>query len=498
MFVRFVLCALLLAAPRLYADVGLILSEPTADGASIWTSAGHASVYLSRICPETPIKMRLCRAGEPGSVLTSYSTFGEDAPYQWNIVSLNIFLYGVGDEKQRPLYAWPALRRQLQQRFQKKYLSEICTHPPCATLRKAHWQDMVAANFVREVYMFRVNTTLEQDMDLVAKFNTQPNQNRFNGLTHNCADFARDVLNTYFPGAAHADVINDFGFTSPKAISKSFSHYGQRHPELDFRVERFAQIPGHYRPSSDSRKGTEVAFRSKKWLFPMLLKSHELGLFAASYLLTGRFNPDHELRRRPSLEVAEIDAQLAAARSRSDEFDAAKIHELQLQRDRECEGMLGAAHEWKTYRESLDRLVDQAIERGLITRREDLSAALRNLDRRSQALIDENGAVWLDVTDRGVVRRAGISLSNVNAPGSDQQLAFVILLARVDHILRGRRKARELMPQFRADWELLEATRARLDWPDYNSKDEIKVAAGAAGGKRTAKGVDSPAQDHER
>ena len=82
--------------------------------------------------------------------------------------------------------------------------------------------------------------------------------------------------------------------TSPKAISKSFTHYARRHPALGLHVIRFSQLPGRFTPSHDVRKGTESAFRSKKWLLPMLLRWHELVLFAGSYAQTGRFNPECE------------------------------------------------------------------------------------------------------------------------------------------------------------------------------------------------------------
>jgi hypothetical protein len=35
-------------------------------------------VCLSRVCAETPVKLRLCRAGEQGSVISNYTSLGED------------------------------------------------------------------------------------------------------------------------------------------------------------------------------------------------------------------------------------------------------------------------------------------------------------------------------------------------------------------------------------------------------------------------------------
>jgi hypothetical protein len=127
----------------------LLLSEPTGQGASRWTSAGHAAVYFSRICPASPVELRLCGPGENGSVLSNYEKLGEDQPYAWNVVSLNTFLYGVDDVKDRPLFASQKLRKELQDRFWEHSLLQVCGGPPCSDNPRAQWRNMVAAPFVR-------------------------------------------------------------------------------------------------------------------------------------------------------------------------------------------------------------------------------------------------------------------------------------------------------------------------------------------------------------
>src|SRR5262249_33665398 len=122
------------------------MSESLGQGTSKWTSAGHSSIYFSRLCPETPVKMRLCGEGEEGSVLTNYHHFSEDKPYEWNLVPLSLFLLGVENEAQRPLYATPDLRRTLQERYKEKYLSDLCQGPQCDD-PQAEWRDLVASSF---------------------------------------------------------------------------------------------------------------------------------------------------------------------------------------------------------------------------------------------------------------------------------------------------------------------------------------------------------------
>ena len=467
--------------PQLHADVGLLLSEPTGEGASRWTSAGHAAVYFSRICPASPIQLRLCGPGENGSVLSNYAHLGEDQDYEWNVVPLNIFLYGVDDAEDRPLFASQRLRKELQQRFLERNLLPVCAEPPCTDNPRTRWRSMVAAPFVRGIYLFRVKTTLEQDLTLIAKFNSIPNVNHFNFFIDNCADFARGIINTYFPGAARPDHINDFGMTSPKAIAKSFSRHAQRHPELEFYIVRFGQVPGTFKQTGDCHKGTEVAFRTKKWLVPMLFRSQEFGPLAPSYMLTGRFNPERELRQRPTEHTAAIALEMDAARS---DKHHALVRKLQHEDQRARADVLGTSEIWKDYAEALDTLVDLAVEKELIADRSALRRLFRELDARGTFAVDEGGAVWLELPDGIFIRHVGISASNIDAPGSDPQLAFLIMLARVDRILHSPSKNRELLPQFQQDWELLARTRARMDWADGPAV-VVAAAPGPVGGTRS-------------
>lgn len=452
---------LLLASSRcLYADVGLLLHESVNEGISEWTNAGHAAIYFSSICPASPVEMRLCEPGEQGSVLSNYTDFDESQPYEWNVVPLNVFLYGVEDEKDRPLYASLALREALQERYRKRYLTELCSGPPCTTNLRANWRDMVAATFARDIYLFKVKTTLEQDVALIEKFNARPNVNRFNSFTRNCADFASEVINTYFPRAVRMDHVNDFGMTSPKAIAKSFTHYAQKRPALRLQVIRFSQIPGEFKPSRDCRKGTEVIFRSKRWLFPMLVRSNELVLFATSYFATGRFNPERELRRRPTEDVSIIQQESKTARSLG---NSALVKQLEASMMQERSEMIGTAEEWRTASNAFAELTGEAIDHGLMEKALP-GSFLRDLGAQTAVVLDESGAAWLEWTDQVIRRKLGLSASNVNAPESDPRLAYLVLLARVDRVLRSSSKNREMMPQFKADWQLLERARAELGW----------------------------------
>jgi hypothetical protein len=268
------------------------------------TGTGRSAVYFSRICPESPVKLRLCGPNEQGSVMSNYINIGEDQPFEWNIVTLSMYLYGVEDPRDRPLFGSFKIKHLLEERYRAKYLTEDCGGPPCATSYKAEWREMVAATLIRSIYIFLIDTTADQDRELIANFNSSPNRNHFNGVTSNCADFTRRVVNTYFPHATNPDYINDFGMTSPKAIARSLTRYALRHPEANLRVLHFAQVPGNIKRSSECRDGTEQLYRSKEFLIPMVIfADHELPAVMASYLIKGRFNPEHEFEKHPAAEM---------------------------------------------------------------------------------------------------------------------------------------------------------------------------------------------------
>jgi len=466
-----ILLGLFLGCTVLRADVGLLLSETPAEGLWQWVNLGHSAIYLSRLCPETPIKLRLCDAGESGSVISVYKGLEEDRDFEWNAVPLSMFLYGVEDERDRPLLAWPALYGLLQDRARASYLAGVCQAAPCSVNQHGNWRYLFAATFIRNAYIFQMKTTLQQDVALMVHLNTRPNVNHFNGVTNNCADFAAEVLNFYFPGSARTDHINDFGMTSPKAITKSLTHYARRHPQLNLRVFRFAQVPGTYKKSGDARKGTEVFFRSKEFLLPMLLRPHELAVFVGSYALSGRFNPEHELRRQPGADnvFPSYQAKLEQLQAQSNQVRPLLLADfvelpVPLPAVRPKDELLGTGAQWKSYRDALHELTNEAIGKQLIPDVKALHKLVKELGVRGQTSLDPDGAAWLETTEDGMERRVGVAASNINAPGSDPELAYLIMLARVDEMMHRSAKDRELLPYFQRDWELLLESRRRL-WP---------------------------------
>jgi hypothetical protein len=318
---------------------------------------------------------------------------------------------------------------------------------------------MVAATLIRSIYIFVIDTTVEQDRELISEFNSSPNKNHFNGLTWNCADFTRRVINAYFPHATNPDYINDFGMTSPKAVAHSFTRYALRHPDADFRVLHFAQVPGTIKRSRECRAGTEQLYRSKKFLIPLIIfADHELPVVAVSYLLTGRFNPEHELEEHPTAAATEMGHEIELAKA---EKDKARSKQLETDEIRERARVVGTSEEWKEYRKAFDSITDEAIRDEIIPDSKHLDRFFKNLDEAGTPFADGDGAVWLQISDNGEILRVGLSASNILAQGSDPQLAYELLLARANRVLKSPKHSRETMPEFKQDWSLLQSSRMK-------------------------------------
>ena len=454
----FLLLLVCLACSCAYGDVGVVLNDSLDTSVARITGSGHSAVYLSRICPDSPVKLRLCRPDEQGSVISNYTTLGEDQPFEWNIVPLSMYLYGVEDPRYRPIFGSWKIKHVLEERYREKYLSGYCISRFCQTSSNAEWREMVGATLSRSLYIFVVETTVQQDLDLIAEFNSHPNVNHFNGLTRNCADFTRRVINTYFPHATSPDHLNDFGMTSPKAIARSFTHYALRHPEAHFRVLHFAQLPGTIKRSSEPRNGTEQLYHSKKLLVPMIIfAGHELPAVAASYILR-RFSPEHEFEEHPTAEATEIGYEIQHAKA---EKDLPLVAQLEADENQERAQAVGTSQEWKEYREAFRSIVGEAVREEIIPDHDNLNRVLKRLDRAGKPFADSNGAVWTEISERGKTTLVGLSVSNIFAPGSDSHFGYELVLAHTGGVLKSPKHGRETIVEFKEDWALLQNARMK-------------------------------------
>jgi hypothetical protein len=209
--------------------------------------------------------------------------------------------------------------------------------------------------------------------------------------------------------------------------------------------------------STECRNGTEQLYHSKKLLVPMILfADHELPFMAASYLLTGRFNPEHALEQHPTAETSDIKEEIREAKGQNDVF---RKEQLEAVANQEGAQLVGTAQEWKQYREEFGSLTNEAISREIIPSTDFLGRLYKYLDRAGTLSVDANGALWLDISQGGKPSKLGLSASNIFASGTDSQWAYALTLARADHYLKSPKHSREIMPDFKNDWALLQAAR---------------------------------------
>ncbi|MGB8659798.1 MAG: hypothetical protein WCD34_05215, partial [Candidatus Acidiferrum sp.] len=193
-------------------------------------------------------------------------------------------------------------------------------------------------------------------------------------------------------------------------------------------------------------------------LVPMLIfADHELPFMAASYLLTARFNPEHELEQHPSAEASDLEQEIRQAKS---ENDVSREQELEAIVSQESAELVGTSQEWKKYREEFSAFTNDAVSREVIPDSEFLGRVFKYLDRLGTPSVDANGALWLELSQGGKPVKLGLSASNLFAPGTDSQWAYALILARANHYLKSPMHSRELMPEFKDDWSLLQAARS--------------------------------------
>ena len=118
--------------------------------------------------------------------------------------------------------------------------------------------------------------------------------------------------------------------------------------------------------------------------------------------------------------------------------------------------IVGTEEEWKNYRVAFESLVAEAASVDGIPERGTLDHLFRRIDKAGTAVADSNGALWMEFSDGEETSPLGLSANNVSAPGTDEHLAYELILARIDRILKSPRHSRETMAEFKNDWDLLE------------------------------------------
>jgi hypothetical protein len=278
-------CALVPLPAR--ADVVLLLAEPYGRAAG-FNPTGHVAVHLTRVCADDLTTLRRCREGEPGVVISRYNSVGD---FDWAAMPLMPYLYGVEQAADVPDTTTTEAVMALRESYRRAHLREH--FPDARAERDQRWMQLVGAAYDRQFVAIALRTSAEQDDRLIEALNSRENRPRFSVLFRNCADFARDLVNTYYyPSALRSNVIADLGVTTPKQVARAMTRFGRAHPEAMLRVYVIAQIPGHRKPSPRTRGVLESLLRVKKYSIPLAAVQPWVPVgMAAGYLATGRFDP---------------------------------------------------------------------------------------------------------------------------------------------------------------------------------------------------------------
>lgn len=419
---------LLLCACSAFAgsSATLLLEEPYGK-LGFFTATGHAAVYLSGVCAETPVVLRPCNPGEMGVVISRYDGVHS---YDWVAIPLIPYLYAVERPEDVPLFADAKMTAFLRDRYRRTYLEEIAPDVKDGETPGGNWYELVGSSYDRTIYGYQIETTHEQDLALIQKLNSSPNVSHFRLVSRNCADFAKDIINFYYPKSLHRSLFADIGMTTPKQMAKMMTKYNARHPDLHFSRMAIAQVPGSMPRSTPVHGVVESFLKSKKYIVPSAIVSPIFaGCVAGVYFTTGagRFEPARNAR------VWVLGGQPEAQVDREDlrAYKAQFKHYL--------------ADE---YAESTTPRLDKNWER---------------LQSHARAAVDSEGRPILQMNVGQDLVRVGATAGNVMDSSASPELVRHLIEARLESELRHASTHSISQTEFERDWNLLQKVVAESD-----------------------------------
>jgi hypothetical protein len=409
------------------ASATLFLEEPYGK-LGFFTATGHAAVYLSGVCADSPLVLRRCAPGETGVVIARYNGVGG---YDWVAIPLIPYLYAVDHAEDIPLFADAKMVASLRDRYRRRRLEDVIPDKNGET-PGGNWYELVGSSYDRTIYGFEIATTPTQDLALIRKLNSSPNQSHFSTVARNCADFAKDIINFYYPKALHRSVVADVGITTPKQMAKMLVRYDQRHPQIHYSRLVIAQVPGSMPRSFAVHGVVESFFKSKKYIVPSAVASPIFaGCVFAVYLGSGAG------RFEPARDALVFDPDSAPARPLGREDQRAYQHELK-----------------DLLAESDSAPSGQKIDR-----------AWSKLQANATVDFDDDGRPVLEMEIDGRIVRVGATAGNVLNGNAPPELVRELLEARLQSELRGKAPRGISENEVVRDWTLLQQTIAESDSP---------------------------------
>jgi hypothetical protein len=281
------------AASSASASVALLMEEPYGDFGA-FNPTGHAAVYLNHVCAETPTQLRMCRNGEYGVVISRYHKING---YDWIAMPLIAYLYAVESPGDVPMTVDKAQVAALRDAYRRGHLEALAPDAKDGSMPKGEWTQLIGSSYDRTIHGFEIESTLEQDERFVAMVNDKGNVGHFNLFFHNCADFSRVVLDTYFPHLVHRNFVADAGLMTPKQVAKSLVKYGKEHPDVHMSAFVIPQVSGSMSRSHGVDGIAESLVKSKKYLIPLVVLNPEVtGGIVVAYLVEGRLKMPKDAR----------------------------------------------------------------------------------------------------------------------------------------------------------------------------------------------------------
>jgi hypothetical protein len=294
----------LLGTVAAHADVALFLEEPFGTFGGL-NPTGHSAVYLSRVCADSLYSLRRCGPGEQGVVISRYHRI---AGYDWLAIPLIPYLYATDRPEQVPQDVNVQDVTALRDDYRRRHLEEVAPDEANGGMPPGDWTQLVGAAYDRTIYTFEIPTSEDQDNAFIQAYNSRRNKMRFNLVFHNCADFARQVIDFYYPRTIHRSFTADVGIMTPKQAARCLVRYNKRHPDLQFSSFVIPQVPGTTPRSGAIRSVLGSLVKSKKYIVPLaslaVLHPYLGGSLVLAWIEDGHFNPRRLAGEADSTETA--------------------------------------------------------------------------------------------------------------------------------------------------------------------------------------------------
>jgi hypothetical protein len=424
----------------------LLLEEPYGK-LGFFTATGHAAVYLSGVCAETPLVLRTCAPGELGVVISRYDGVGD---YDWVAIPLIPYLYAVERPEDIPLFVDAKMVNFLRDQYRRKHLEAVAPDKSNGQTPPGNWYELVGTSYDRATYAFQIETTSAQDEAFIRAYNSAPNHSHFWTVSSNCADFARNVINFYFPKALHRSFAADVGIATPKQMAKTLIKYSDRHPQFEFSRFVIPQIPGSMARSTPVHGVVESFFKAKKYIVPSVVVSPIFaGCVAAVYVgsRAGHFDPSRQA--------------------------------LVFDPGRELERPIGA-EDRRSYQSELNHLVAGPATETHGARPPKWGQLFRN----SAPDFDAQGRPVLRFQRGDEVVSFGVAGGNILENDPASRLTEEFLEARLRAELRSGSSPKVSESDIARDWDLLQKSRNRLDAEASVSNRSLPAGPPARPGNR--------------